>query len=78
MIAIVVLDDPTFGSGPGTVLEVSDEPIREILSRYTRHDGARNERLRFWIAPEGCCKEGDRVEAARLVPGTGRWEGNLR
>lgn len=74
MIAVVRLDDRRFGSGPGTVIEVSGEPIAAILARHTDRDGARDDRLRFWSAQTGL-KKGDRVVSARLVPGTGRWDG---
>lgn len=74
MIVVVLLDDRRFGSGPATVVEVSDDPLDEILARHTDRDGARDDRLRFWSATT-TLREGDRVEAAQLVPGTGRWDG---
>jgi hypothetical protein len=70
-IAVVKLDDARFGSGPATVIEVSDEPIRQIIARYTDRDGARDRRLRFWEAHEST-RVGQRVETMPLVRGTGR------
>jgi hypothetical protein len=59
-LAIVMLDDATVGGGPGEVVEVTRDPVKEALARYTDRDGARSERLRLWLAWPGC-KVGDRA-----------------
>lgn len=60
LLVVVRLDDAAHGAGPGTVIEVSGDPIGDVLKRHTDRDGARSERLRFWTGYEGV-KVGDRV-----------------
>lgn len=60
-LAVMRLDDPRFGAGPATVLEISAEPIREIQARYVfDRDGCAPAWLRFWQAWPGA-KIGDRA-----------------
>jgi hypothetical protein len=59
-LAVVSLDDPRIGGGPGTVVEVTCDSIKEALARHTDRDGARSERLRLWLAWPGC-EVGDRA-----------------
>ena len=66
MIAVVMVDDPKRGGGPGTVLEVTEDRTVEILARYTDRDGARPEALRLWVAYPGC-KVGDRVKPSGVI-----------
>lgn len=61
-LAVVMLDDARFGAGSGTVVDVTDEPISDVLKRHTDRDGARSERLRIWRAGPDC-RPGDRVQA---------------
>ena len=60
MLAVVMLDDPRIGAGPGTVVKLSDEPIPDILREFTDRDGAKSDKLRIWRAHSGA-KVGDRV-----------------
>lgn len=52
-IAVVLLDDARFAAGPATVLELTTDPIADVVARYTDRDGARDPRVRFWRAPVG-------------------------
>jgi hypothetical protein len=56
---VVCLDHARFGAGPATVIEVSQDSVRDILSRYQDRDGARSDRLRIWLMLGA--KVGDRV-----------------
>jgi hypothetical protein len=64
MIAVVKLDDSRYGAGPGTVLEVTSDPILEVCKRYMDRDGAIREDLRFWRASENTVR-GERVIAGQ-------------
>ncbi len=70
MLAVVMLNDPKIGGGPGRVVEVTADPIGAVLQRYTDRDGARSDRLRIWLAWEGC-RPGD-FASVKLKLGTGR------
>lgn len=61
MLCVVRLDEPTMPAGPGLVLELTDDPIRELLIRYRDRDGGMDERLRFWLHAPGVTV-GDRVQ----------------
>jgi 4-alpha-glucanotransferase len=50
----------TIDAGPGTVIEIAEDPIRDVVKRHTDRDGARCAKLRFWAGYEGV-KIGDRV-----------------
>jgi len=59
-LIVIMLDDARFGAGPGAVVEGTTDPISAVVARYTDRDGARSEKLRFWLAPPDV-KVGDRV-----------------
>lgn len=60
VFVVVRLDDPRFGAGPATVLEVFSGPIQNVFPRYQDRDGARAEGVRFWRSSPGV-SAGDRV-----------------
>lgn len=62
-LAVVKLDDPRCGAGPGTVLEVAGSgDILALRQRYADRDGVIPADLRFWSGSEGVAV-GDRVAA---------------
>lgn len=71
-ILVVMLDNPRFGGGPGTVVEVTCDPVAQILARYTDRDGARPAGLRLWRAHPSCEPvEPGAFKRAKLALGTG-------
>jgi len=67
VFVVVRLDDPRFGAGPATVLEVFSGPIQYVLPRYQDRDGARAEGVRFWRSSPGV-SAGDRVSIQPTPP----------
>jgi hypothetical protein len=61
LVAVVRLDNPECPVGPATVLEVTSEPVSEVLKRYADRDGARKLGIRFWQG-SASDKAGDRVK----------------
>lgn len=59
VFAIVRLDNPRYGGGPGTVIEVTYDGAK-ALRRYDGRDGAHPPDLRCWRGYTGV-KVGDRV-----------------
>jgi hypothetical protein len=59
-LMVVFLDDAAYGGGPGVVVEITSDDVKDIMNRYADRDGCLPSRFRLWRSDPDA-RVGDKV-----------------